>query len=141
MQADRRALVRAPRQPRRAVSFLRFSRTGRTGEIQPAVRNSTGTPQLLEKHHARIERRFRVEAERTQALDQEEMAEVIFPHGSRPRLRVGSIRREADRRALTRAPRQPCRAPKMPRFSRTERTGETQLAARTSMGISRCSTT
>jgi len=37
--------------------------------------------EVLEKHRARLERRFNNEAERKEALDQEEMANVIFLRG------------------------------------------------------------
>ena len=39
--------------------------------------------EVLEKHRARLERRFREEAARKEALDQEEMANVIFLQGRR----------------------------------------------------------
>ena len=41
--------------------------------------------EVLEKHRARLERRFRGETERKEALDQEEMANVIFLQGRRTR--------------------------------------------------------
>jgi hypothetical protein len=41
--------------------------------------------EVLEKHRARLERRFRVDTERKEALDQEEMANVIFLQGRRTR--------------------------------------------------------
>lgn len=41
--------------------------------------------EVLEKHRARLERRFRAETEHKEALDQEEMANVIFLEGRRTR--------------------------------------------------------
>jgi hypothetical protein len=41
--------------------------------------------EVLEKHRGRLERRFRAETERKEALDQEEMANVIFLQGRRTR--------------------------------------------------------
>lgn len=41
--------------------------------------------EVLEKHRGRLERRFRTETEKKEALDQEEIANVIFLRGRRTR--------------------------------------------------------
>ena len=82
---------RLEEQKERAVAETRAQELSVTEaeERMAAARKTLATRsrdvEVLEKHRARLERRFRAETERKEALDQEEMANVIFLQGRRTR--------------------------------------------------------
>src|SRR5262249_26521859 len=53
----------------------------RLGAARRTLASRSRDVEVLEKHRARLERRFNNEVERKEALDQEEMAHVIFLRG------------------------------------------------------------
>jgi flagellar biosynthesis chaperone FliJ len=53
----------------------------RLGAARETLASRSRDVEVLEKHRARLERRFNNEAERKEALEQEEMANVIFLRG------------------------------------------------------------
>jgi chromosome segregation ATPase len=57
----------------------------RLAAARETLASRSGDVEVLEKHRARLERRFRAETEKKEALDQEEMANVIFLQGRRTR--------------------------------------------------------
>lgn len=57
----------------------------RLAAARQTLASRTRDVEVLEKHRQRLERRFRTETERREALDQEEMANVIFLQGRRTR--------------------------------------------------------
>jgi flagellar biosynthesis chaperone FliJ len=53
----------------------------RLGAARETLASRSRDVEVLQKHRTRLERRFNIEAERKEALDQEEMANVIFRRG------------------------------------------------------------
>jgi hypothetical protein len=57
----------------------------RLADARQTLSSRSRDVEVLEKHRSRLERRFRAENERKEALDQEEMANVIYLRGRRTR--------------------------------------------------------
>jgi ABC-type transporter Mla subunit MlaD len=91
MRLKRAHIHRLEEQNERAVSETKAQELSVTeaGERLAAARetlaSSSRDVEGLERHRVRLERRFRAETEKKEALDQEEMANVIFLQGRRTR--------------------------------------------------------
>lgn len=91
MRLKRAHIHRLEEQNERAVSESKAQELSvteaeeRLAEARKTLASRSRDVEVLERHRARIERRFHAETEKKEALDQEEMANVIFLQGRRAR--------------------------------------------------------
>jgi len=89
MRLNRAHIHRLEEQNERAVSESKAQELSvteaeeRLAEARKTLASRSRDVEVLERHRARLERRFHAEAEKKETLDQEEMANVIFLQGRR----------------------------------------------------------